>query len=164
MPLGVFSEAGHEEPPPQGIVELTIKASIKKPVEGYYLLEPKSPSRENEGYPFELNLNGQEIIWTVEGKDDIMPRYDNNGSRMPEGGQGIRYVLNKKLWLNPGPYHVLFGLPQEDYYTEVKLSLKGDRPHTFEFAPIYAMGPRGVHSFYHGIKTFSVFLDGTQIK
>ncbi len=58
----------------------------------------------------------------------------------------------------------MFGLPQEDYYTEVKMFLKEGGLHTLEFKPIYAMGRKGAHAFYHGIKTFSVFLDGTQIK
>jgi hypothetical protein len=58
----------------------------------------------------------------------------------------------------------MFGLPFEDYYTEVKVSLKEGELHNLEFQPVYAMGRRGVHTFHHGIKRYEVFLDGTQIK
>jgi hypothetical protein len=159
----VFTEVKDQEPPPEGTVDLTIKGSIKTPPEGYYLYGSRTPSGK-EGYPFELNIDGQEIIWKIEGKEEITPRYDENGRRIPEGGQGIRYVLNKKIRLKPGPHHVMFGLPLEDFYTEVKVILKEGDLHTLEFQPVYAMGRRGVHTFHHGIKRYEVFLDGTQIK
>ena len=163
MGTDVFTEVKDQQPPPEGTVDLTIKASIKTPPEGYYLYGSRTPSGE-EGFPFELNIDGQEIIWKVEGKEEDTPRYDENGGRIPEGGRGIRYVLDKKIRLERGPRHVMFGLPFEDYYTEVKLSLKEGELHTLEFQPVYAMGRRGVHTFHHGIKRYEVFLDGTQIK
>jgi hypothetical protein len=164
MRSGVFSEVKGEEPPPKGTVDLAIKASIKKPVEGYYLLEQETPPEGKVGYPFELNIDGQEIVWKVDGKEEITPRYDENGRIIPEGGEGIRYALIKKIRLKTGLHHVLFGLPYEDYYTEVKVSLREGRLHTLEFQPIYAMRLRGGRTFFHGIKRYSVFLDGTHIK
>ena len=160
----VFTEVKDQQPPLEGTVDLTIKASIKTSPEGYYLYGSRTPLPGKEGYPFELNIDGQEIIWKVEGKEEITPRYDEKGRRLPEGGQGVRYVLNKKIRLKPGPHHVIFGLPYEDYYTEVKVSLKEGEAHTLEFKPDYAMGRRGVHTFHHGIKRFEAFLDGGQIK
>jgi hypothetical protein len=160
----VFTEVKDQQPPLEGTVDLRIKASIKTPIEGHYLFGSRTPPQGKDGYPFELNINGQEIVWKVEGKEEITPLYDENGRRLPEGGQGIRYVLNKKIQLKSGPHHIMFGLPHEDYYTEVKVSLKESEPHTLEFRPVYAMGRRGVHTFHHGIKTYEAFLDGNQIK
>ncbi len=164
MRTDVFIEVKDQQPPPKGTADLTIKASIKTPPEGYYLLEGRTPPQKKDGYPFELEIDGQEIVWKVEGTPEITPPWDKKGERIPEGGQGIRYVLDKKIRLRPGLHHVVFGLPEEDYFTEVKISLREDEPHTLEFQPFYAMGRRGYHDFYHGIKTYNVFLDGIRIK
>jgi hypothetical protein len=164
MRTDVFTEVKDQQPPPEGIVDLTIKASIKTPPEGYYLLESRPSREEKEGYLFELNIDGQEIVWKVQGKPEITPRWDENGRIIPEGGQGIRYVLDKKIRLRPGSHHVIFGLPDENYYTEVKVSLKKGEPNTLEFQPVYVMGRKHHRSFYHGIKSYDALLDGTQIK
>jgi len=164
MRTDVFIEVTDQQPPPEGTVDLTIKASIKIPPEGYYLFEERTPPQVKDGYPFELEIDGQEIVWKVEAKPENTPRWDEKGGRIPEGGQGIRYVLNKKIRLRPGLHHVIFGLPPEDYYTEVKVSLTKGELHTLEFRPFYAMGRRGYRDFYHGIKTYNVFLDGIRIK
>jgi len=164
MRTDVFIEVKEQQPPPEGTVDLTIKASIKTPPEGYHLLKERTSPQGKDGYAFELEIGGQEVVWKVEGNQENTPRWDEKGERIPEGGQGIRYVLDKKIRLRPGLHHVVFGLPQEDYYTEVKVSLRKDEAHTLEFQPFYAMGRRGYRDFYHGIKTYNVFLDGIRIK
>jgi len=164
MRMDVFTEVKDQRPPQEGTVDLTIKASIKTPPVGYYLLE-SSPSREKkEGYPFELNIDGQEMVWKMEGRSEVTPRWDENGKIIPEGGEGIRYVLDKKIRLRPGFHHVVFGLPEENYFTEVKVSLREGEPHTLEFQPLYVMGRKHHRSFYHGIKSYDAFLDGTYIQ
>jgi len=163
MGTEVFAEVRNQQPPSEGTVDLTIKASIKTPPEGYYLYGSRIPS-EKEGFRFELNIDGQEILWKLEGKEETAPHYDEKGRRIPEGGRGIRYVLDRRIRLQPGLHHVMFGLPLEDFYTEVKVTLKQGEPHTLEFQPVYAMGRRGVRTFHHGIKRYEIFLDGTQIK
>lgn len=162
MVTDVFTEIRDQQPPPKETVDLTIKASIKTPPEGYYLLE--SSSHVKEGYPFLFNIDGQAVAWKVEGKSEITPRWDENGRIIPEGGQGIRYFLDKKIRLRPGSHHLFFGLPDEKYYTEVEISLKEGEPHTLEFQPSYVMGRKHHRSFFHGIKSYDVFLDGTHIK
>ena len=164
MRTDVFIEVEDQQPPPEGTVDLTIKASIKTPPEGYHLFGERTPPKKKDGYPFELEIGGQEVVWKVEGKQENTPRWDEESRRIPEGGEGIRYTLDKKIRLRPCLHHVVFGLPQEDYYTEVKVSLTRDEPHALEFRPFYAMGRRGYRDFYHGIKTYNVFLDGIRIK
>ena len=164
MRTDVFIEVEDQQPPPEGTVDLTIKASIKTPPEGYHLFGERTPPKKKDGYPFELEIGGQEVVWKVEGKQENTPRWDEKANRIPEGGQGIRYTLDMKIRLRSGLHHVVFGLPQEDYYTEVKVSLRKDEAHTLEFQPFYAMGRRGYRDFYRGIKTYNVFLDGIRIK
>jgi hypothetical protein len=162
MRKDVFTEVRGQQPPPEGIVDLRIKASIKTPTTEHYLLESRTPPGK-EGYAFELNIDGQEIIWNVEGKPEKTPVSGEHG-RLPEGGEGIRYILDKTINLRPGPHHVVFGLPYDDYYTQVKVSLKEGEAHSLEFQPIYAMGRRAYRTFFYGVTRSEVFLDGVRIK
>jgi len=159
---GVFSEPRDGGRPPEGMVDLTIEASVKTPTPEHYLLESR-PLPPGGGFPFELNVDGQEIVWNVEGARESTSMYVPSG-RLPEGGEGIRYVLKKTIRLPAGPHHVFFGVPDDDYWTEVKVSLEEDMRHTLEFRPIYAMGRRGYRDFFHGISRTVVYLDGVRIK
>jgi hypothetical protein len=164
MRTDVFIEVKEQQPPPKGTVDLTIKASVKTPPEGYYLFGERTHPQGKDSYPFELNIDGQEIVWKGQGKSETTPRWDENGRIIPEGGGGIRYVLDKKIRLRPGFHHVVFGLPDENYFTEVRVSLREGEPHTLEFQPLYVMGRKHHRSFYHGIKSYDAFLDGAYIK
>jgi hypothetical protein len=145
------------------MVHLTLKASVKTPTPEHYLLESRPQPPLNEGFPFELEVDGQEIIWRVKGSLVNTPVSGPEG-RLPEGGEGMRYVLDETIRLAAGPHHVVFGVPYDDYYTEVKMSLKEGEAHTLEFQPIYAMGRRGYQTFFRGISRTAVFLDGVRIK
>ena len=164
MRTDVFIEVKDQQPFAKEAVDLTIRASIKTPPEGYYLFGERTHPQGKDGYPFELNIDGQEIVWGMQGKPEITPRWDENGRIIPEGGEGIRYVLDKKIRLRPGFHHVVFGLPDENYFTEVKVSLREGEPHTLEFQPVYVMGRKHHRSFYHGIKSYDAFLDGTYVR
>ncbi|MGA2957292.1 MAG: hypothetical protein ABSF48_16400 [Thermodesulfobacteriota bacterium] len=159
----VFTEAKNSIPPPQGTVSLEIRASVKTPTSEHYLLEFKTPPQVKDGYPFELNIDGQEIIWKEKGKLEKTPISGEQG-RFPEGGEGIRYVLDRTIFLAPGPHHIVFGLPADDFYTEVKISLREEEPHVLEFHPVYAMGRHGYRTFFHGVTRSEIFLDKTRIK
>ena len=39
---------------------------------------------------------------------------------------------------------MVFGVPYDDYHTEVKISLKEGEAHTLEFQPVYAAGRREI--------------------
>ena len=157
----VFAEVKSPSQPPEGMVDLTIKASVKTPVPGFYLFGWKQPSEK--GFPFELNVDGQEITWRVKGTREDTPVSGPSG-KLPEGGEGIRYTLEKTIRLPAGPHHVVFGVPFEDYYTEVKISLEQGKHHTLAFEPVYAMGWRAYPTFIEGISRTAVYLDGVRIK
>jgi hypothetical protein len=159
----VFTEVKEALPPPEGMVHLTLKASVKTPTPEHYLLESRPQQPLDEGFPFELEVDGQEIIWKVKGTLEKTPLSGPEG-RLPEGGDGMRYVLDRTIRLAAGPHHVVFGVPYDDYYTEVKISLEEGEAHTLEFQPIYAMGRRGYQTFFRGISRTAVFLDGVRIK
>jgi len=67
--------------------------------EGYFLFEPRDSAQGKPDYPFLLNVDGQAVTWKADGLQEITPRYLEDGGRNPEGGTGIRYVLNRRIRL-----------------------------------------------------------------
>ncbi len=159
----MFTEARGGTTPAKGKVHLIVRASVKTPTPEHYLLESKPQRPLDDGFPFELEIDGQEIIWRVHGIPEKTPLSGPEG-RLPEGGEGMRYVLEKTIELVPGPHHVVFGVPYDDYYTEVKISLPEGKGHILEFQPTYQMGRRGYATFFRGISRTAVFLDEIKIK
>jgi len=165
--MDVFSEVKEEGMPPKGFVDLIIKASIKTHLEGYYILESKESLHGKPEYPFVFNIDGQAVTWKMDGQRHTIPVYDEKGktSTNPEAGEGIKYILEKKVRLAAGTHKVFFGLPEEKYSTEVEISLKEGETSTLEFKPIYRTKriPTRIPTFLKGINKYEVFLDGKRI-
>jgi len=172
----VFREVKEEGAPPNGFVDVVIKASIKTHLEGYYALESKESLHGKAGYPFVLNIDGQAVTWRVDGHEDIKPKYDEKGKAVPdpEAGDGIKYVLGKKIRMTAGSHRIFFGLPEDDYALEANLVFKEDGSNVLEFKPVYK-SERKYYSirksermkrnetFLKGIKGFEIFLNGNPI-
>ena len=173
----VFREVTTEGTPPQGFVDIVIRSSIKTHIEGCYPFEPKESLHGKPGYPFILNIDGQAVTWNVDGQTDSKPKHDKNGQAIadPEAGEGIKYVLEKKIRLNGGGAHnIFFGLPEEEYALEVDLLFNDGQSYVLEFKPVYnaAKGRYSIRkserfkeceAFIKGIKKYEVFLDGSPI-
>ena len=163
----VFTEIKNDNTPSEGFVTLAIKATIKTPLEGYYLLESKDSVSGKRGYPFIINIDGQAAAWKVDGQKEILPSYDQDGktSHDPEAGEGIKYVLKKKIQLRAGTYKVFVGLPNEDYIKELDIMLKEEKTYTLEFKPLYKYKtqPTRIPSFKKGIKEYEVYLNNVHI-
>ena len=163
----VFTEMKNDDAPAQGFVTLAIKATIKTPLEGYYLFESKDSMRGKQGYPFIINIDGQAAAWKVDGQKEILPLYDKDGktSHDPEAGEGIKYVLEKKIQLRAGTHKVFLGLPNEDYFKELEIMLQEGKTYTLEFKPIYKYKtqPTRIPSFKKGIKEYEVYLNNMHI-
>jgi hypothetical protein len=150
---------GEDKQLPEGYSELLIKASIKIPQKQFYLINPRPPRRENSQYPFVLNINGQGVLWPVNCTLDEQRMYVYN-KRNPEGGDGLMCRLEKRIRLKPGYYKVYFGLPEEEFETKVTISLTGGSSNVLEFEPIYWRGGDRRRTFWNGISTFDIFLNG----
>ena len=159
----VFTEVKDGGAMPKGFAELTIRANIKTHIEGYYILESKESLHGKEKYPFLLNIDGQAARWEVDGIRDAKSAHDADGktSRDPEAREGFKYVLAKKIRLNAGTHRVFFGLPEDNYSTEVEISLKEGEASTLEFKPIYKTKriPTRIPTFIKGIDKYEVFLN-----
>lgn len=159
----VFSEV-KEGMPPKGFADLLIKVSIKTHLERYYLLESKGSLHGKQVFPFVVNVDGQAAIWEVEGEKEITPVRDERGRRTPEGGEGMRYNLEKKIRLSAGSHKVFFALPGEGHSREFEITLKEDESHTLEIKPVYRIDSRKVQSFLNGVRASEMFLDGKVIQ
>lgn len=163
----IFAEIKEGETVPKGSAELRIKASIKTHLEGYYIGESKESLHGKPVYPFLLNIDGQGIVWNIEGVNDNKPKYymDAKTSRDPEAGEGMKYFLEKKLRLAVGAHRVFFGLPEDNYSTELEISLKDGETYTLEFKPVYRSKriPTRIPTFLKGIKKYEIYLNGKQL-
>ncbi len=164
----VFTEVPAEGAAPAGFVDLVIKASIKTPLEGYYLLESKASVHGKPGYPFLVNIDGQAVLWKVDGQKEMVPRYDEKDkvSRDPEAGEGMKYVLEKKIRLAPGAHKVFFGLPGEPYYTIAEIFVKSGGLYILEFKPVYRYktSPTRIPTFLKGVDKFEVMFKEIRVQ
>ncbi len=158
---GVFTEANEATLPVQGFATLTIKASIKTHLVGYYALESRESIHGKQGYPFLVSIDGQAETWTAAGKKDSLPLYGKDGktSHDPEAGEGMKYALEKKLRLRAGTHKVFFGLCADDYFKEVEITLKDGDSALLEFKPVYRYKtyPTRISTFLKGIKEYEVY-------
>lgn len=161
--MDVFTEIKNDAGPERGFASLTIKATIKTHLEGYYVLESKDSIHGKPGYPFVINIDGQAHVWTVDGKKESLPLYDKDGktSRNPDAGEGIKYVMEKKIQLRPGKHKVFLGLSPDDYFKEVEITLKEGDSASLEFKPVYKYKtrPTRIPDFKKGIKEYEVFFN-----
>jgi hypothetical protein len=161
---GVFKELQEEAPVPEGEIQLEVHANIKTHLKGYYILETEKSLHGKPGYPFVLNIDGQAVSWKVDGILDVAPASIEKERKNPEGGEGMKYQLDKWIALRPGPHTVFLGLPQEDYLIRFNVTLPTDRMQVLEFTPVYAHSARRRTGFLYGIVGYEVFLNGVQIK
>jgi len=162
--MDIFTELRKGEEPERDFAAVVIKVSLKTHVEGYYWLESKDSPCGKAGYPFVFNIAGQTVLWNVNGQKEIIPRYDQDGktSHDPDAGEGVKYILDKKIKIRPGTYKWVLDLPNENFSREVEISLQGGKSYFLEFKPVYKEKtmPTRIPNFIRGIKGYQVYLDG----
>ncbi|HLE40550.1 MAG TPA: hypothetical protein VI956_03515 [Nitrospirota bacterium] len=160
----VFQEISGAEAIPAGYADLTIRANIKTHVEGYYIGESKESAHGKEVYPFLINIDEQAVLWKVKGEKHQLPKYvDGKTSRDPEAGEGMKYVLDKKVRLAAGKHTVFFGLPGEPYFTTTEISVKDAGQYVLEFKPgyKYKTSPTRIPTFLKGVSSFEALFTMT---
>ena len=162
----VFQEISGGDAIPAGHVELIIKASIKTHIEGYYGDESIDSAHGKETYPFLINIDGQAVLWRVKGEKHQLPKYvEGNTSWDPEAGNGMKYVLEKKVRLAAGTHKVFFGLPEEPYYTEADITMVSGNAYVLEFKPKYwhKHVPTRMQTFLKGIYRYEVYVNAVKV-
>ncbi len=162
----VFTEVAGNEAAPSGYADVLITANIKTHLEGYYLGESRSSAHGKETYPFLFNIDGQAVLWKAEGRKHELPKYvDGKTSNDPEAGEGILYVVNKKIRLRPGSHKLFFGLPEDEYHREVVITLNEGTTQKLEFKPVYKYKtfPTRIPTFMKGISSYVVLVNGNPV-
>lgn len=157
----VFVETADTERLPDGTAALEITMYIKTPYAGYFLLGSRGIPHGTNEYPFLLNIDGQAVEWNISGLKETKPVRDTNGTRAPEGGEGVGYFLKKRIRIPPGPHRVFFSLPAEGVSTGVDITIKEKGIYSLVLEPVYGKGVRYPNGhFTRGVKelrkTFSL--------
>ena len=88
---------------------------------------------------------------------------EERGKRNPEGGEGIKYYLQKTVTIRPGIYRVYFGLAEDKFQKDVTINVREGSENVIEYVPIYrydrVLGP----TFYEGLKNYDIFVNGEMI-
>jgi hypothetical protein len=158
----IFVETEGYESIPTGYADLVINVSVKTALAGYYILESKRSLSGKPGLPFIFNIDGQAVIWKIDGQKEITSTYNEKGMRIPDGGEGMRYDLHKKIRLTVGPHRVFFGFPQDECIREFDILLKRGISR-LDIKPLYRQDSRRSQSFLNGLSDFEVFYNGDMI-
>lgn len=97
----------------------------------------------------------------MDGVKDIKPAYDKDdgSSHDPEVGEGMKYVIEKKIRLAAGPHKVFFGLPEEPYYRTADITVEDGKLYVLEFKPYYQRKAKPDRpTFLKGISNYEVVL------
>jgi hypothetical protein len=162
----VFAEVSGSEAAPSGYADVLIMANIKTHLEGYYRGESKTSAHGKEAYPFLFNIDGQSVLWKADGKKHELPEYvDGKTSHDPEAGQGMKYVMNKKIRLHAGSHKLFFGLPEDDYYREVVINVKEGETQMLDFKPVYRYKtrPTRIPTYMQGISHYDFVANGNPV-
>jgi hypothetical protein len=157
---GVFQEVTTTDGPPPGFADVAVKASFKTHLsgEGPLLESPNSP-HGGPFYHFMVNIDGQAVTWEVKGVRENSPIV--NGRHFPEEGEGMRYVLEKKIRLHAGAYSIFFGVPEEDYSETMTVNLQEGKSYNLGFYPIYPNYKQGHPASQLGLLGFNAVFNNT---
>ena len=157
----IFKELKDSKPIP-GWSVLIIRASIKTPGEGYFLFDPKRSFHGKSEYPFVFNIGGQGVTWMAKGNPDTQQRIVD-AEKNPEGGEGVKYLLEKRIKLKPGSYKICLGLTEEKFQKEIDINLLKGKANILEFKPVYQRDRVSGDTFYKGIHDFKVSFNKKEI-
>ena len=159
---GIFQEISDDTPVPAGYADIELSLSIKTHALGHYRLESGSSLHGKPGYPFILNIDGQAIIWKIDGTETTDPDRLAGGAANPERGNGVRYLLAKKIRVPVGPHRVFFGLPGEDVVRDIEVDPKGSRIYSLNLVPSYGKRGKQARKFTSGVSSLTYsFVDVT---
>ncbi len=146
-----------------GTAAVVIKATLKTHTEGFFPLEPKSHMHGKPGFRFVVVIDDKVFEWRDHGHLEKLP-FQERGKANPEGGEGIRYAIEKNFLLNPGRHRVTLKLPSEQISLTVPLELiQKAEPYVLEFKPVYNGPNTRRFGFEYGVQDMDPFLDGAPL-
>lgn len=158
---GIFCEVNTPDGLPPGYADVVIKASLKThlPEEGPLLAF--GCLHGSEFYHFVINIDGQAVTWKVPGQQETVAV--TKGRHSPDEGSGMKYALEKKIWLRAGTHRVFLGVTEENYAKTATVNLQEGKSYDLEFQPIYPRYKQGHPSFRLGFLGFKARMNHTSI-
>jgi hypothetical protein len=153
----VFQEVQVRSKPPAGYADLALKVSLKTHLQGYYLLEPKNSPHGQPTYTFVVNIDGQAKTYEVQGRREEGP-VDDQGQASSEKGMGMKYVLERNFQLKAGHHQIFLGIPGDQYFKEVDVTLVDGESPILEFQPHYRRYKWGREAFENGLFGYAAYL------
>lgn len=154
----VFQEVKDMSQLSPGQAHLAIKVALKTHLPGYYLLEPISSPHGQPTYTFVVNIDGQAKTYEIQGRLEEGPAVDDQGRVSSEKGLGMKYVLEQNYRLEAGGHKIFLGIPGNQYYKEVNVTLEERQSHVLEFRPHYRRYTRGREAFENGLFGYAASL------
>lgn len=162
---GVFNEWKENDTLMPGESVLSINVSFKTHADdiSYFYLESKKNPHGKPSYRVLVNIDGQPVVWTIQGARESKPVYNEAGKRIPdpEAGDGVLYILDKKLLISPGKHRVFFSLPDDGYFKDFEIYVQKGDENYLELKPVYHFLhpplPRWIRSFKNEIDSFKAY-------
>lgn len=78
-------------------------------------------------------------------------------------GAAARTIAARRL--PAGSHKVFFGLPEDDYYREVVINVKGGEAQTLEFKPEYRYKrlPTRIPTYMQGVSRYDILINGSPV-
>jgi hypothetical protein len=154
----IFQEVKSMSKPPAGYADLVVKSSLKTHLPGYYLVEAKNSPHGQPTYTFVVNIDGQAKTYEVQGKREEGPAVDDQGHPSSEQGVGMKYVLDQNFRLKAGRHEIFLGIPGDQYFKEVSVTLEDGESYVLEFQPHYRRYKWGREAFENGLFGYAASL------
>lgn len=157
----VFQEVQDRSKPSAGYADLALKVSLKTHLQGYCLLEPKSSPHGQPTYIFVINIDGQAKTYEVQGRRKDGPAVDVRGQASSEKGAGMKYVLERNFRLKAGRHQIFLGIPGDQYFKEIDVTLEDGASYLLEFQPRYRRYKWGREGFENRLFGYAAYLHKT---
>ncbi len=154
----IFQEVKGTSQPPAGYADLVVKSSLKTHLPGYYLVEAKSSPHGQPTYTFVVNIDGQATTYEVQGRREDGPAVYDQGRTSSEKGVGMQYVLDRNFRLKAGRHKIFLGLPGDQYFKEVDVTLQEGESYELDFQPHYRRYKWGREAFENGLCGYAASL------
>jgi hypothetical protein len=147
--------------PPPGYADVVIKTSLKTHLPGEGTLLDFGCLHGSEFYHFVINIDGQAVTWKVAGQRENISLA--RGQHSQDEGDGMKYALEKKIWLRAGTHRLFLGVPESNFTKTVTVNLQEGKSYTLEFRPLYPRHKAGHPSFRNGFLGFATGINNTSI-
>ena len=148
---------------PKGDSDLLITFALKTHREDPYVTKTMPTRHDDFTYPVVVNIDGQGAQWPTQCEPDKQERYVK-GKHNPEGGEGFKCSLVRRLRLKSGDHVLYVALPEDKFEREVRITFLDGEVNKMELGPVYRRDRPFGPDFVRGIENLDLLLNGQMIE